>query len=184
VTTAEELRRTLDPFVTAASTVSFFWARWEEAMLPYEWQGGSGSEREWRIVNVLARFTDCLNDFVSRVPPPPLAEASLDCGSSGRETASVSSDRLEGSILFGKDGAALRGSSHGLLRHPAPFTADLGWDRIHHLRIRYGSSSESLYVTVHFRPAVARVSFAGILLPPRDVWRLAGALAANNPRRR
>ena len=201
ITTRQQWERDLGKFQTGVCDARFCWVRWTEPMSNFETISGYGSSRAWRIVNVLAEFDgdrfaatpgvcserelpDCLNHFVMRVPPPLLAEAPLDCRTSGRETATLRPAGFKGIVRFGEDGAALQGHVAGLLGHPAPLTANPGWDRIDRVRVRYGSSPEELYITVHFRPPLQRVNFVEILLPPRDVWRLVGALAANNPRLR
>ena len=198
----QDWERELGKFQTDACDARFCWARWIEPMHHFEVVDGQGkASRFLRIVNVLVRFdadrvvgqpqvcsegelVACLYSFLARSPAPPLAEAPLDCRTSDWEGETLKAGRFVGSILFGGAGAKLRGTAAALFRKATLIDADVPWDRIEQVHVRYGSTADNVYVTVHFRPSIGRVRMAGILLSPRDTWRLLGTLAANNPRHR
>jgi hypothetical protein len=97
-TTREDMTTLLGPFDTDASRGRFFWARWQQVKVQVEWFVGGcaqtgcgaagGSERVWKIRNVLALFDEdgsvgyysvcketnvisSLKNIVSRLDPAP-----------------------------------------------------------------------------------------------------------------
>jgi hypothetical protein len=104
-TTREDMMNLLGHFNTDASQGRFFWARWQQVKVQVDWfaagcapsggcGAGGGSERMWKIQNVLALFDEensvryyklCkesnvisnLQDIVSQIDPPPDVDKDL-----------------------------------------------------------------------------------------------------------
>ena len=194
VTTVDELRHVLDPFATDASAAEFFWARWEEAMLPYEWQGGSGSERDWRIVNVLARFdsagltadyrvcterklVECLVSFAGRVTPPTFADPPVEFNAR-RLAKGWGTDRFDGTMSLGSSEVSFRGHAGNALRQSAPFRFQVPWADIARVQVRYGSRAEMLWLRLSFVREFEHVDFVEFSASPAVAWSIVGAWSA------
>lgn len=188
VTSRGELEQLVGSFHADASDSVFFWARWEEAMLPFKYDSRNASDRDWRIVNVLAvsdsrgilshyrvcserNLAECLYFMAAHAPEPGCSVPAL-AFQAHRWATLWGTDRFHGSITFSERGAILWGDQGNTFRPHTPINFEVGWRQIDRIRVRFGSSANSLRLTIHFKPVVSGVDYVSILASPCATWRL------------
>jgi hypothetical protein len=183
-TTRADMSRALGFFDTDASSGPLFWARWQQVKVQVEWAAGgyggagAGSERIWKIINVLATFDDndvltnyricserelmnCLEKFVHNQPFPAEFLNSLVVPASHEARLHNGEGRaiIEGGEVTFEESKTPR---HNFRR---PLT------EIAEVTLHLGSSPELLRLRVHFRAAASPHAIA-VTASPREAMQL------------
>lgn len=189
VTTRKELQELVGRFQTNASYGRFFWARWQQVKVQVEsvsiW--GLGTDRFWKIVNVLAIFDGsdriaeyrvcsegnliaCLRDMIENAhEPPPNASEPLQL----KTTLSRSTPREAYGRLLIADGRVYVEELDGA-RFSLPVTAVTG------VTLHQYSSPETLEVRLHFNKATAPTETGTLTISPAEAARLMWLLRPAN----
>src|SRR5690242_18829969 len=164
-TTRDDVLRIIGPFDSDASDGPFLWARWQQVKVQVEWfaasYGGAagGSDRVWKIVNLLALFDEqgqlttlrvcsegdlmeCLCRVRVQMPPGVPTPQALLVAANHESRFHHAQGRViveDGRLAFEERKDARHNFSVPLSEMLAP--------TLHH-----GSSAEFLHLRLHFRP--------------------------------
>lgn len=189
LTTREDLLRMVGPFDSGALDTPLFWARWQQVKVQVEWFAASytnaagGSERVWKIVNLLARFDadnrlsafqicseneliQCLRRFRDQAAPGPLPTPSLVLPAEHNKPFHHAQGRAileEGRLAFEEE----KDTRHS-------FSVPLS--ELQELTLHHGSSPEFLRLKLHFRKTAAPLRDLPVVASPREAWYLVGVL--------
>jgi hypothetical protein len=189
VTTRSEFQKLVGHFQTDASYGRFFWARWQQVKLQIDSVGisGLGSDRFWKIVNVLAIFDEddrvaeyqvcserdlieCLRRMVEVIPEPPanVWEPLVLDTTTWRSTTSeaygrvvIADARVYVEELEGK-------------RFSVPVAAMAG------VSLHQYSGPEDLELKLHFRQPAGAMGTGAIAATPAQTLRLMWLLSQKN----
>lgn len=186
-TTRKALTDLVGRFDTDASAGPFFWARWQQVKVQVEWAaaspgaGSGGSERVWKIINVLAIFDEnggaterricsereligCISAMVRKRPEAFAPPESLLVPAEHQRYRRF----REGRAIVEKGKLSFEGRAN------RNFTTSL--KSVTGLTLHTGSSPEFLRVKVHVSGTSKPAGDLMLTLSPREACQLIGAL--------